>query len=251
MAPLHETPPSLGPYLIGCGLVAGWITFGSIHRDQHSDSILNVLISLQCWTSFVWEQDRFGMAVPLLAIPIRHPLANMLFQAYVMIFSGLVTFFLMARYTFRDSSYPAVGLVGASSVIALTPSYFRFEYFIDTSYGISLALTLWGLILVEPEGRLRPRLTVAFVLFLMGVAHWINNASGLFLGPLVLLGHGPNASGDLLASSGQSSRFAVSPCSDSVMRLDGSWSRRRDIRRRILAGFPGASGPMPGGVCSK
>ena len=178
--------PVLWPYLIGCALVALWVAFGTIHRDQHSDSILNVLISLQRWTPFVWEQDRFGMLVPLLAWPFRNPLANMVVQAFLSSFAGLFTLFILARYAIRDASYPVIGTLGAASLLALTPPYYRFEYLVDTSYGISLSLSLWGLILVEPGFRGGSWRNWIGPLLLMVVAHWVNSATALFLGPFVL-----------------------------------------------------------------
>jgi hypothetical protein len=175
------------PYLIGLAGVSVWIVFGSIHRDQHSDSILNVLISLQRWTPFVWEQDRFGMLVPLLALPIRNPLENMLFQAFLSTFAGLATFTLLARFAFRDATYPLVGTIGAASLLALTPPYYRFEYLVDTSYGTSMALALWALILVEPRARGRNWASLTAALFLMTLAHWVNCVTAYYLGPIVLL----------------------------------------------------------------
>ncbi len=190
--PVERPTPSIVPYLIGSALAAAWISLGSIHRDQHSDSILNVLISLQRWTYFVWEQDRFGMLVPLLALPIRHPLANLIFQAFLATFAGLSTFFLLARWAFRDPSYPLVGAIGAVSLLVLTPDYYRFEYLVDTSYGIGLSLALWALILVEPGRTEAPRRRLLFVMILMGLSHWVNNAVALFLVPFVVLrGAGP------------------------------------------------------------
>ena len=177
--------PALGPYLIACAVASLWIALGTMHRDQHSDSILNVLISLQRWTPFVWEQDRFGMLVPLLARPIREPMANMLAQASLSSFAGLATFFFLARYAARDASYPLIGTVGAASLLALTPPYYRFEYLVDTSYGIGLSLATWGLILVERPGTSRPKWAGAVALLL--VAHWVNSVTALFLGPIVAL----------------------------------------------------------------
>jgi hypothetical protein len=179
--------PPLWPYLIACAFVANWVAFGTLHRDQHADSLLNVLVSLQRWTPFVWEQDRFGMLVPLLTMPIANPLGNMVAQATLSTFAGLLAFFLLARYAIRTAAYPLVGTLGAASLLALTPPYYRFEYLVDTSYGIGLSLAIWALILLEPGpgDSFRPRLIGSLVL--MVLAHWVNSATALFLGPFLLV----------------------------------------------------------------
>ena len=82
-------------------LAALWIDFGAFHRLHNSDSIVPVLVSLFRWTPFYWEQDRLGMLVPLLAIPFRNPLANLLAQSAFNVFCGLAAFFLCARYVVR------------------------------------------------------------------------------------------------------------------------------------------------------
>ena len=95
-------PPPLWPSLVICAVVAIWVDLGTIHRQQHSDSLLYPLISLWCWTPFYWGQDRFGMLVPLMARPITHPLANLLVQDFLNIFSGLAAFILLgALYATR------------------------------------------------------------------------------------------------------------------------------------------------------
>ncbi len=73
--------PIRHPWLVVAILIAGlaaWMGLGTLHQFQHADSLLTVLISTQRWTPFFWGQDRFGMLVPLVAMPIRHPLANLL-----------------------------------------------------------------------------------------------------------------------------------------------------------------------------
>jgi hypothetical protein len=185
-----DAPPSvppLWPFLLSCAAAALWADLGTIHRDQHSDSILNVLISLQRWTPFYWEQDRFGTAIPLLAVPFRHPLANLLVQGFLSIFGGLSAFFLLARQAIRDASYPAVATLGAATFLTLTPAPYRFEYLIDQPYGVGLSLALGGLILLE-GGRGGPgwaRWVGALVL--VALAHWVNCGTAVFLCPLVLL----------------------------------------------------------------
>lgn len=181
-------PPAIWPYLLACASAALWIDFGSIHRGQHSDALLHVLNSLLRWTPFMWEQDRFGMLVPLLARPIRHPLANLLFQDFLTVSCGLATFFLLARYAIRDASYPAAAALGASGFLALTPPFYRFDFLVNAAYlEIGLALALGALILLEPgaAGVSWPRRLGA--LGLMATAHWVNCATALLLGPLVLL----------------------------------------------------------------
>ena len=39
-----------------------------------------VLVSLQRWTPFYWDQERYGMLIPALALPVRDPLLNLLLQ---------------------------------------------------------------------------------------------------------------------------------------------------------------------------
>ena len=179
--------PAIWPSLIASAIAAGWIACGTLHREQHGDSLLNVLISLQCWTPFVWEQDRFGMLVPLLAAPISSPMGNLLFQAFLTTFAGLATFFVLARHAIRDASYPIAGAVGAVTMLALTPPYYRFEYLVDTSYAIGLSLATWGLILVEPGPWDGANRRLAWAAILSILAHWVNSATALFLGPYILL----------------------------------------------------------------
>ena len=80
--------------------VAAWMGLGSLHDFQHADSLLTVLISTQRWTPFFWGQDRFGMLVPLVAMPIRDPLANLLVQGWLMTTGALLAPFVVARFLF-------------------------------------------------------------------------------------------------------------------------------------------------------
>ena len=89
--------PRLWPWLLVCAALAVWIDLGSLHRCQHADSLLPVPISLYRWTPFYWELDRIGMLVPLLALPFKNPLVNLLVQDAVNVFGGLAFLFLLAR----------------------------------------------------------------------------------------------------------------------------------------------------------
>jgi hypothetical protein len=180
--------PGIGLYLFFCALAALWIDLGSLHRWHNGDSLMPVLVSLQYWTPFQWELDRHGMLVPLLALPVAHPLANLLVQGFLDVFCGLAAFFLLARYILRDSVDPLAGALGATAFLILAPAPYRFEYFMDVSYGVWLTLGLGGLLVAEPEpgvgARTWGRRLVALVLIIL--AHWVYGATVLYLGTLVV-----------------------------------------------------------------
>lgn len=189
---------SLWPPLVVCGLAAISIDLSLIHREQHADSYLYALVSLYRWTPFLWEQNRVGMLVPLLAMPIKNPLFNLLVQDAVFIFAGLAAPVLLARYMLRDATFAVVGLLSAAGLVAFAPPRYSFEYLIDTQYGVWLSLGLAGLILLEQRGdeldgargvrRTRgarwARGTAACVL--IALAHWVYCTAAMFLGPLVV-----------------------------------------------------------------
>lgn len=175
----------LRPPLLWCAAAAACLDFGTIHRHHNGDSLVPVLTSLYQWTPFLWEADRIGMLVPLVAMPVRHPLVNLLLQDFLLIFGGLAAVFLLARYLLRDASYPAVAATTCSALLGLAPGLYTFEYLIDGPYGVGMALALGGLALAEPRpgGRRPSRGVLAVVLVVLG--HWVNFATGLILAPLI------------------------------------------------------------------
>jgi hypothetical protein len=146
-----------------------------------------VLVSLQRWTPFFWEQDRIGMLVPLIAAPFRNPLVNLLVQGFFYVFSYLAATFLLARYMLRGASYPLVGALSASAFLSLATAYYRFGFFLETFYGVWLALGLGGLLLLEqsPTGHVSQWHRVFAVVCII-LAHWVFIGTALVLGPLVV-----------------------------------------------------------------
>src|SRR5262245_19274452 len=98
--------PPLWPSLAACAAAAVILDLGGLHRLHHGDSLLPVLVSLQHWTPFYWEQDRIGMLLPLLAMPIRDPLTNLLIQDGAAIFCGLAAAVLLARWAVGGVGWP-------------------------------------------------------------------------------------------------------------------------------------------------
>jgi hypothetical protein len=189
MHPPGTRPTAIWPFLALCLLAAMCINLGHFHVHHDGDSLVPVLTSLQRWTVFFWEQDRLGSLLPLVALPFRHPLANLLVQTGGAIFAGLASFFLLARFTLRDATWPVVGALGAAAFLLLTPAATCFYHLCGSQpYLLSLALGLGGLILAE-GGLDRPRapwrLGAALALLLLG--HWVNFSASAALGPLVLL----------------------------------------------------------------
>jgi hypothetical protein len=154
-----------------------------------SDSIVPVLVSLYKWTPYYWECNRIGMLVPLLAMPFKHPLTNLLVQSGLVLFAAFAVLFLLPRYLLRTRSWPIVGIL-ASALFLLLSSRDRLAVntFGQPHYAVGLALALGAVLLTEvgPDGRVCwLRLPAALVLVLL--AHWANSACVFFLGPLVAL----------------------------------------------------------------
>lgn len=66
-------------------------------RFQNADSLVPVYVSLYGWTPFFWDQDRYGMLLPLLALPVRDPLGNLLLQQLLRALALLAVPFALAR----------------------------------------------------------------------------------------------------------------------------------------------------------
>jgi hypothetical protein len=184
--------PRLWPYLLLCAGLAAWIDFSSFHRHNHSDSLVPVLSSLYAWTPFYWEQNRVGMLVPFLAVPFRHPMDNLLFEAWLVLWAALALPFLLARYVLRAPGWPLAALVAAAAWVGLSsPGWLFNSSFGQLHYAPSLCLGVGGLLVVEAaaaccnaSAAVR-RLLAALVLLLL--ANWANSAVSPFLLPLVLL----------------------------------------------------------------
>lgn len=194
--PLPFPLPGAGRSLALLGALlaaAALLDLGTLHRLEHGDSIVPVLVSLQRWTPFYWDQERYGMLAPLLALPVRDPLWNLLLQRGLLVLAGLAAVALLARHTLGDRDWPLAGALAGALLLLLAPPAWRFEYLGDQPYGLSLALALLGLALAEPPppdarraGARRHRGRVAAGLGLVLLAHWVNAATGVLLGALAL-----------------------------------------------------------------
>ncbi len=163
------------------------IDLGSIHRFDQADSIVPTLCSLNHWTLYYWAQDRMGMLLPLLAIPVRNPLHNLLLQSGLNIFAGLVCFFLLPRTVLSWRASIPIGAVSLLAYLMLASDRALWNLLlISQPYGLSLSLAAIGAILLESEEDLRPSRIAASAAFLL-LAFWVNLAVIVPMAPLFLI----------------------------------------------------------------
>jgi hypothetical protein len=174
----HRTGVLLGALAAAAALV----DLGGLHRLENGDSLVPVLVSLQRFTPFFWDQERYGMLVPLLAVPVRDPLWNLLLQRLLLCLAGLSAVVLLARHVLAGRDWPLAGALAAAGLLAAAPAPWLFEYLFSQPYGLALALAAGGLAVAEPgaDGR-RPPPRIAWGAFLVFLAHWVNAATGVLL----------------------------------------------------------------------
>lgn len=183
----NEVPAALWPSLLLCALVAVWIDLGHLHRHHCADGIIPIMVSLQKWTPFYWMQARYGMLIPLLAVPFKDPLTNLLVQNGLTAFAGLASFFLVSRYVVAGRHWPLVGAAACASFLFLVPSITCSFYLTPCGYyGPSLSLGVAGLLLAEQASGRARWLWVGVAGCLLLAAHWINLSIVLPLGLLVV-----------------------------------------------------------------
>ncbi len=130
--------------------IAAWMNSSSLQESQHADSLLLVLTSIQHWTPFYWGQDRYGMVVPLMAMPFRHPAVNMVMQGFFATTASLLAPFLVARFmTSADAPWFAAGAMTNLAFVLSMPRDVQFDWFVVQPYGLAIALGFCGLLLLD------------------------------------------------------------------------------------------------------
>ena len=177
-------------WVVVCCLIAAaiWIDFSSIHRFHNSDSLVMTLISIYQWTPLYWGQDRLGMLFPLLASPWEHPLANLLAQGVMTTLVALSSFFLLGYYVAGRRRGITIGALGGIFLMVFTRANQRFDYLIYIhQFATSAAFGIAGLILLDLWSHGRTKLWAVAGVSLIAIAHWLNPAIALAIGPLLLV----------------------------------------------------------------
>ena len=83
---IEPATPEMPPYA-RWGLAAGALARASYATAagwpaqlHNADSLIPAFVSLEGWSLFYWGQDRFGMLLPLLALPVRDGFWNLVVQ---------------------------------------------------------------------------------------------------------------------------------------------------------------------------
>lgn len=163
--------------------LALWLDCSALHGHHNSDSLVPVLVSLDRWTPFYWGQNRFGMLVPLLALPVRDPFTNLLVQVGLRLLALVLSFFLLARTVVPRPWWPAIG--GLTLALFLAGKEIPQHNFQQMQpYFQALALALGGVALLDRRGG---RVAVLAAAGLLALAFWVSPTTLFWLVPLLWL----------------------------------------------------------------
>ncbi|MBN1960236.1 MAG: hypothetical protein JW841_04760 [Deltaproteobacteria bacterium] len=157
-----------------CGICAFWIIANARYTASHDgDSLVPILSSLYYWTFFYWQQNRFGMLIPLLTKPISDPWLNLQIQNWLNVFCACTIFFLAAK-VIGAKSYLSAGLLSLTVFLATTHDHFQFSAFsTQQPYPVSLALIFAAIALWDIQKKKWQILS--FCLSLLGA--WVNTSA--------------------------------------------------------------------------
>ena len=172
------------PVLAALAGLAGWLDFSRIHQSQHADSLVPVLAGLTAWTPFFWGQDRLGMLIPLLALPVRSPGPHLMVEGFLALGLSALGLVLLVRVLLpRRVSWAAPSALLFVLVLVLAPPNERFDIlWLHQPYTQSFGLGLGAVALLERRGKLR----MAAAALLLLAAAWVNVAVGSVVGPLAV-----------------------------------------------------------------
>jgi hypothetical protein len=164
-------------------MIAASMSLGHLHNFQNADSLVPVLVSIQHWTPFYWGQDRFGMLVPLLAMPVRNPLGNLLLQGWLMSLAALMAPFVVTRYLGVQECF-IVGALANILFLLVAPTAVQFDWLVAQPYALSITLGFSSLLLIEGAPNV---LSWVFAIGLMLLANWVDAGIFVILCPAVVV----------------------------------------------------------------
>lgn len=174
--------------ILGILLVSTWINIGPVHRAENADTLLPVLISCWHWTPFYWEQNRMGMLLPLLTMPIKDLFLNLMVQRGISLFLTVASFFAAARYVAGRRVWIPAGAAGAFVFLVAWHRGMTFYSLIAAGmHGVPLTLGFVGLTFLAEELDQRVTWRTGIGGGLLILAMWVNITVVLSLGPILFV----------------------------------------------------------------
>lgn len=170
----------------GVACIALWLTFSGFQAHHSSDSLIPVLASMFRWTPFYWEQDRYGLLIPLFALPFRSPMAKFMVVTGLNCLAGLWAFLAVARVMAGRQGWVSAGLVALSLFLGWAPVSAQASILTPYQF-FTTPLLLLSMGVVVSQSSLcarRPAVAWGVVGLLSCLACWVNMASPLLAGML-------------------------------------------------------------------
>ncbi len=164
--------------------LAAWLDFSRLQEFHHADSLVPVLTGLTAWTPFYWGQDRYGMLIPLLALPVRDPASHLLLQGFLTMALSVWGLILLVQILLpRSVPWTAAAALLVILLLLIPPAEeVRFNILWVQPYMLSIGLALTAMKLVNR--RSTSRIATAALLYL--AAAWVNVSMATVVAPLVL-----------------------------------------------------------------
>jgi hypothetical protein len=160
--------------------VALLIAFSGYYDGLNADTAVAYMNGFVRWTPFFWGSDRYGMLIPALTSSLTNPLANMIAQNTLHIFTSVICFFLLARFFFPGPKVLEIGVLALAGYLLLSGLPDIKEYL--SPWNIYTPAMMLGLLALLAMPRYW---WLALALGL--VAEWCNFAVYVFLAILLLV----------------------------------------------------------------
>lgn len=165
-------------------LCAAWIVAtGPAVLIHNADSLIPIFVSLDQWSIFYWGQDRFGMLLPLMALPVRDSFANLLAQnilSLILFLAGMTAALGRCRV-----KAPALFALLSVNVLLSFKSHQILLLLFTTNQSYAPALGCFGIAAYCCRGRAWFPGWLALTFMLLGA--WTNGGVALFLTTFSLL----------------------------------------------------------------
>ncbi len=112
---------------------------------SNSDSLLPVFASLYHWTPYYWDQNRYGMLIPLLCLPIDDPALNLAVQTALRNLSLLAAPFLIALLVCPSRHAALIAGTAGIALLVACSRHLALSFIAYQPYGQSLSLGCAGL----------------------------------------------------------------------------------------------------------